>query len=102
MMHFSCDLCGKMIQPGDDQRYVVRIEAYPAQDPPLITDADLEDDHMEEVSQLLRNMEDDDNPDANDEAAKAFRFDLCPECHKRFVRDPLGKEQVHKLFFSKN
>ena len=23
MMHFSCDLCGKMILPGDDQRYVV-------------------------------------------------------------------------------
>jgi hypothetical protein len=102
MMHFSCDLCGKVILPGDDQRYVVRIEAYAAQDAPLITDADLEDDHMEEVSQLLRDMEDNLVGDDADEAARAFRFDLCPECHQRFVRDPLGKEHGHKLYFSKN
>jgi hypothetical protein len=102
MMHFSCDLCGKTIQPGDDQRYVVRIEAYAAQDPPLITDADLEDDHMEEISQLLRDMEDNLDSDDTDPSARAFRFDLCPKCHSRFVRDPLGKEQGHKLFFSKN
>jgi protein-arginine kinase activator protein McsA len=101
MMHFSCDLCGKTIQPGDDQRYIVKIETCAAQNSTQMTEADLEDDHMQEISQLLRSMED--NLDEQDGPTNTdFRFDLCPNCHKRFVRDPLGKEQSHKLFFSKN
>ena len=102
MTHFSCDLCGKMIVPGDDQRYVVKIEASAAQDAGQITDADLDDDHMEEISQLLRDMEENLDEDEAVPPRKNFHFDLCPECHKRFVRDPLGKEHGHKLFFSKN
>jgi len=102
MMHFSCDLCGKSLQPGDDHRYVVKIEAYAAQDPAEITDEDLDQDHMDAVSELLRDMEDGIEVAAPDQTVRNFRFDLCPECLERFARDPLGKENVHKLFFSKN
>src|SRR5437660_7987399 len=28
MLHFTCDLCGKELQPGDDHRYVVKIECF--------------------------------------------------------------------------
>ena len=101
MMHFSCDLCGKSLQPGDDLRYVVKIEAYAAQDPTELTEEDLDQDHMEAVSELLREMEDGID-DGLDDVAKNFRFDLCPDCLERFARDPLGKENMHKLFFSKN
>ena len=100
MVHFTCDHCGKGLGPGDEQRYVVRIEAYPAGDPGDITDADLEEDHLEAVSELLRDLEDCDVE--VDQTTQQFRYDLCPECHKRFVQDPLGKEGSHKLFFSKN
>jgi hypothetical protein len=102
MIHFSCDLCGKLLYPEDDQRYVVKIEACAAHDPVQITDADLEDDHLVKVSQLLRDMEDQADENGADPTPRTFRFDLCPECLKRFVSDPLGKEQGHKLFFSKN
>src|SRR5208282_5924222 len=98
MTHYSCDLCGKPLVPGDDHRYVVKIEAFPAQDPAEITDADLDQDHMEAVSQLLRDMEDNLVDEDTDRPYQNFRFDLCPECLERFVRDPLGKEQAHKLF----
>src|ERR1700737_2930472 len=54
MLHITCDLCGKDIVPGDDHRYVVKIEVFAAHDPAEITEADLDDDHMEAVSQLLR------------------------------------------------
>jgi len=101
MMHFSCDLCGKMIHSEDDQRYIIKIESHAAQDPVQITDADLDEDHLVEIGQLLSEMEEHEESGDVDQAHR-FRFDLCPDCHKRFVRDPLGKEQGHKLFFSKN
>ncbi len=100
MLQFTCDHCGKELRPGEERRFVVKIEAFAAEDPGEITEADLDGDHLEEVSQLLRDMEDEDIP--LEEPNKKFRYDLCPECHRRFVRDPLGKESTHKLFFSKN
>ncbi len=103
MVHITCDLCGKALRLGDEHHYVVKIEVYAAQDPTEITEADLDEDHMEAVGQLLRAMEE--NPDSSDELdhpMQHFRFDLCPECRKRFVRDPLGKEAAQKLDFSEN
>ena len=102
MMHFTCDLCGRELQPGDDHRYVVKIEAFAAHDPGEITEEDLDEDHMEEVGQLLRDLEDSgENPELA-AARKKFRYDLCHECHKKFVSDPLGRETVQKFDFSKN
>jgi hypothetical protein len=48
-------------------------------------------------------MEDNlDDPDLAEPTYKQFRYDLCPECHKKFLRDPLGKEVAQKFHFSKN
>jgi len=55
MLHYSCDLCGKDMTDGADGRYVVHMEVFAAHDPAELTDADLGDDHLEEVGQLLRN-----------------------------------------------
>src|SRR5262249_33488638 len=60
MLHFSCDLCGKDLTDNADGRYVVHMEVFPAHDPAELTDADLGDDHLEEVGQLLREAEEDD------------------------------------------
>lgn len=103
MLHVSCDLCGKVLRPGDDHRFVVKIEVFAAHDPSEITEADLDEDHMEEVSQLLREM--DENlvgPDDLEQRTQHFRYDLCPECRKKFARDPLGKEGAQKFDFSEN
>jgi hypothetical protein len=100
MQHFSCDLCGKPMTCGDDRRYVVKLDVFAAHDPAKLTDADLEVDHMEEVSQMLTEAE-----DATIESApahKQFRYDLCPDCHARFLRDPLNKEAAQKFHFSEN
>lgn len=102
MQHFTCDLCGKDLRPGDDQRYVVRMEAYAATDPAEITEADLDEDHMEQVSELLQNKEADELSSEMIEPYKKLHFDLCADCHKRFLRDPLNRETVQKFDFSKN
>lgn len=100
MVHFSCDQCGKELRPGEDDRFVIKIEAVPALDPSELTEADLDEDHMEAVSELLCDLEDD--PSILDEPRKSFRYDLCEDCYHRYVQDPLGKENTHKLYFSKN
>ena len=102
MLHVTCDLCGKELRPGDDHHYVVKIEAYAAQDPAEITEADLDEDHMEAVSQLLRDMEDHLESAALADPYQNVRYDLCPECHKKFLRDPLGRENAQKFDFSEN
>ena len=103
MLHVTCDLCGKGLCAEHDHRYVVKIEVFAGHDPAKITEEDLDEDHLEAVSELLREM--DDNPEYSDDVEpvyKHFRYDLCPECHKKFLRDPLGKDTSQKFHFSKN
>jgi hypothetical protein len=102
MVHFTCDLCGKDITASGDPRYVVKIEAYAGFDPNEITEEDLDEDHMEEVSQLLQRDEALGSEDLAAPIHKGFRFDLCPCCHDKFVKDPLGKDSLRLFDFSKN
>jgi hypothetical protein len=98
MLHFSCDLCGL---PLDDRRYVVRLEIFPAFDPENLTEADLEVDHLQEVAEELNEMELT-GAELEDCSTKEFRFDLCPRCHAKYQKDPLGREVIRRLNFSEN
>jgi hypothetical protein len=101
MLHVTCDGCGKDLRPGEDH-HVVKIEVFAARDPAELTEADLDEDHMESVAELLRQMEETDESIEVEPAACQRRFDLCTECRKRFLRDPLGRENAQKFQFSKN
>lgn len=102
MVHFTCDLCGKDLTASGDPRYVVKIEAFAGFDPNEITEEDLDDDHMEAVSQLLQRDESMSTDELTQPVHKGFRFDLCPACHVRFLKDPLGKELNRSFDFSNN
>jgi hypothetical protein len=103
MLHITCDYCHKKILPDIDDRFVVKIEVFAAHDPDVLTEADFDDDHMEAVSELLREEEENlVDSEATTPVYKNFRYDLCPECHKKFLNDPLGKESAQKFHFSKN
>jgi hypothetical protein len=101
MMHISCDQCGKQLRSGQDH-FIVKIEVFAGHDPAEITEADLEEDHMEAVSQLLREMEETDDGSALEPTSQHLRYDLCPECRRRFLRDPLRKDTIQKFDFSEN
>jgi hypothetical protein len=101
MLHFTCDLCGKELQASTDH-YVVKIEVFAAHDPAGLTEADLDEDHMEAVSQMLREMEELDEPEEVDRASQQFRYDLCPNCRKKYLQAPLSKETAQKCDFSEN
>ena len=103
MLHFSCDICGKDLAPEGAARYVVKMEAFAATDPAQLTDDDLDTDHVEEMAQLLNEIEDGETaaPEALP-TCKKLRFDLCPMCYRKFVKDPLGREAAARLNFSEN
>jgi hypothetical protein len=101
MLRVICDGCGKELRAGEDH-HVVKIEVYAAHDPAELTEDDLDEDHMEAVSQLIRELEDLDEPPDLEPPSRQMRYDLCGDCRKRYLRDPLGKESAPKFHFSKN
>ena len=102
MVHFTCDVCGKVLRSVKDRRFVVQIEAYAAHEPAELTEDDLETDQLEAVGDLLRQLEESQQTAELVPARATLRFDLCPDCHVKFLRDPLGKEGNPKFFFSQN
>lgn len=102
MVHFTCDLCGKDLTATGERRYVVKISAYAGFDPNELTEADLDEDHMEAVSKLLQDDESMSSTALEPDGFKGFRFDLCPGCHRRFLKDPLSRDVFRALNFSEN
>ena len=105
MLHITCDLCGQRIESGDNH-FVVKIEVFPVHDPAELTEADFEEDHMEAISQLLQEMEGAEETPAVEPASQHLRYDLCPECRRRYLQNPLHqearREAAQKVDFSDN
>lgn len=102
MIHFTCDMCGKVLLADEDTRYVVKVEVYAAYDPMELTSKDLQDDRTEEMQDLLDEMADIDPEVLEDQVYKTFRFDLCPECHAAYLKDPLGRATRLRARFGQN
>lgn len=99
MLHFSCDLCGRQL---GDRRFVVKVEVYPAFDADEIDEEDLDIDHLQELADAIAEMEAGGDVPVEECASQRMRFDLCPHCHRKFVKDPLGRESLRRLNFSEN
>ncbi len=102
MVHFTCDLCGKDLTATGEKRFVVKISAYAGFDPAEITEDDLDDDHLEAVSQILQRDEGASSEELEADLYKGFRYDLCPCCHGKFIKDPLNRDILRSLNFSEN
>lgn len=89
MNGISCDGCGKGLLLDSDVRYVVRIDVRAAYDPLELGREDVERDLAKEIDALLAQMEKADPRALQDQVHRAFRFDLCPECQRAYLRDPL-------------
>ena len=96
MLHFTCDLCGTEL---GEERFVIKIEVYPGFDPEEVSEEHLDADHLQEISETLHEMEVTGKPEWNDRGAKEFRYDLCPRCHKQYLKDPLGRDSAPPALF---
>jgi hypothetical protein len=101
MVHITCDLCGKELRAGEDH-YVVKIEVFAAHDPAALTEADLDEDHVEAIGEMIREMEDGGDAADLEPTSQQMRYDFCPSCRKKFLRNPLNKDAVQKFDFSEN
>ena len=101
MIRYSCDLCRRDLDPGQDLRYVVKIEVFAAFDP-LVTEDDDERDHLQEIQDILERLENSEGDQVGEEVYQQMRFDLCSECRRKFARHPLGREKSKTLDFSQN
>lgn len=102
MLHYSCDLCRRPLDPEQDLRYVVKLEVYAAFDPLQVDETDTDRDNLQELAEILEGIEDASDPELSSEVCQTLRFDLCPECRKKFLKNPLGRSTSAALNFSAN
>lgn len=102
MIHYSCDRCRCPIGTDQAVRYVVRMEIEATLNVPQGMTSDEDQDCLLEMDQLLEHLEDE-VPDEEPQALyQKKRFDLCPECYRKFVKNPMGCEKLAPFGFSPN
>jgi len=78
------------------------MEVYAALDPAL-DDVDDDRDGLQDVQDMLQRIDELETSEvAQDDVYQQLRFDLCPECRKKFLKAPLGREAIKQFDFSQN
>ena len=102
MIHYSCDLCKRPLDPEDDLRYVVKMEVSVAFDSLVLNEPEADCDHLQDLDDIIEHMDDLSSDLIGEDVTQQLRFDLCPECRKKFLANPLGRKMTEKFNFSKN
>ena len=103
MIHYSCDLCKRDLDPARDSRYVMQLEIAQAIDPLDVTEEEDDRDYLEEIQEVLQRCDDDDIlAPLCDGSTQRKKFDLCADCCKRVMHNPLGRDQLSQFNFSPN
>lgn len=105
MLHYSCDVCKRPIDPQTGTRHVVKIEVFAAIEDDHGCDCDAapsadDADHLDEMQEMLERL--DNAGDGLDDETRSMRFDLCDDCRRKFVRNPLGIRRGKQVGFSQN
>jgi hypothetical protein len=101
MIHFTCDCCKRRLD-SDNLRYVVKMEVYAAFDPIVSDELEDDRDHLHEIQEILACSENATDEQVGKDVYEQMRFDLCPECRKKFVMNPVRRELPKQFDFSQN
>ncbi len=102
MIRYTCDMCKRDLDPEEDLRYVVKMEVFAAFNPDACDEDESDRDHLQEIQDILERMDDAEDDQIGDDVYKQLRFDLCPECRRKFMQNPLGRELAKAFGFSSN
>jgi hypothetical protein len=86
----SCRRCGRDLQPGRGDLYVVSILAVADPSPPIFTEDDLADDVGREILRLTAQLNSLDAQQAQDQVYRRLVFHLCVSCYPKWIADPTG------------
>ena len=100
MIHYSCDRCQRLIDTDDELRYVVRLEIESKLGEEVFGDE--ERDHLLEIHEIIEQSESHSDSLQEDEVYQRTRFDLCAECYRAFLNNPMGREIAKSVGFSEN
>lgn len=101
MIRYNCDLCGKEITCRDDH-FLVVMDIRPADDSMALTEEDIDEDHLHQISETLKQLEAQGEEYLDVSRPAKMQFDLCASCRDQFVKSPLAPAVVPKLNFSEN
>jgi hypothetical protein len=103
MIHYTCDRCRRDIDTDTEVRYSVEIEVTAVFDCSPDVPSDLEDtDHLLELHEILERLDDEPVVSPRDTGNCKRQFDLCSDCHKVYLRNPLAREMPVTIQFSEN
>jgi hypothetical protein len=100
MIHYSCDRCKRMLDPEEDVRYVVRIEVQAAMEPLDLEETEDDRDHLMEIQEILEGLDDSDA--MGEDVYHKSQYDLCADCYREYVKNPVGREIPAHFGFSQN
>ena len=99
MVHFTCDQCGRVIA---GERYSVQIEMRRIDSEGTLTEADLDQDHLQAIADEISLMDSTSEFHLPEPVSKSIKLDLCPTCQRRFEKDPLARESRKRFNVSPN
>jgi hypothetical protein len=103
MIHFTCDRCKRVIDSELEMRYVVRMEIEAVMDPIHEQEPSDDRDHLLEIDEILERVDASESDAIGDDIYQKRRYDLCPQCYRKFTANPLARERkAATLGFSHN
>lgn len=102
MIHYSCDRCRRPIKASQSIRYVVKMEIEATIEPTEDESAEDEQDCLMQMNDTLERLEQEFEAEEEAIVYERKRFDLCPECYRKFVKNPVGREKLVPFGFSHN
>jgi hypothetical protein len=102
MIHFTCDRCKRVIDAEQELRYVVRMEIEAVMDPVHEEEPQDDRDHLLEIDEILERVDASESDALGDDIYQKRRYDLCPQCFRKFNNNPLAREKKAALGFSHN
>ena len=99
MIHFSCDRCNRAIAK-EELRFTVSIEIQVAvENQPA--DEDVMPEEME-LHEVLDELNEEEREEVKRFAYQRQEHDLCLECQREYLANPLGAELPTRVGFSEN
>ena len=93
------------IRPGSLYRVLDRLQRrdlLEKADRRPVSEDDDDREHLQEIQDILQRMDDAESNLIGDDVYERLRFDLCADCRRRFVKDPLARKVVGQFNFSEN